>query len=92
MNDGHCVLAITVAATHAHMLTELPAEMGAVRSIVGDAKNASSRAVRQEMPGRIWAGGGDYRRVSDKRHQQRIFEYIVNHSREGAWVWTVQDG
>jgi len=88
----HRVLALTVAATHAHILVELPLEIDRVRTIIGEAKNVASRRVRREMPGRVWSAGGSYRLVETVAHQRRVFGYIRDHVHEGAWVWTYRDG
>jgi len=86
------VLAVAVAATHAHILAELPFELTAARTIIGEAKNVASRRVRREMPGRVWSAGGSYRLVKTVAHQRTVFGYIRDHVHEGAWVWTYRDG
>jgi hypothetical protein len=85
---GHRVLAVAVGGVHAHILAELPAELWEARAVVGQAKRASSRAVRSELPGRVWAGGGRFKAIDSPTYQRRVYRYILGHYAEGAWVWS----
>jgi REP element-mobilizing transposase RayT len=85
------VLVIAVAATHAHILARLPLDPRQLRLVVGDAKRRASRAVKDELPGRIWAGSASFRRIADRAHQVPAFNYILGHGSEGAWVWCFRD-
>lgn len=84
--SGHRVLAVAVGATHAHALVELPLNYSETRRIVGDAKCDSSRAVRTEIPGNVWAAGGSYKIIKDRPHQLRVFHYITKKQGPGACV------
>ncbi|MCE9529856.1 MAG: transposase, partial [Planctomycetes bacterium] len=79
------VLAVAVSTTHAHMLVELPTDIRKVRAIAGQCKTASSHAIRDQIPGRVWAGGGKPIRIDDPEHQRNVFYYILN--QENAWIW-----
>jgi hypothetical protein len=57
------VLAIAVAGIHAHVLVELPDHKKAMKTIVGNCKMKSSHAIRRQMPGRVWGGGGNLKRA-----------------------------
>ena len=88
---GHRVLTVAVGKVHAHALVELPDNILRIRAIVGDAKRRSSRAVRQYLPGSIWAAGGTYKPVESRAHQRRAFRYILYDQGPGAWTWSFQD-
>jgi len=52
---GFRINAISVASTHSHWLVELPLEKKEAWEVVGQAKSAASQAVRETIPGGIWA-------------------------------------
>jgi REP element-mobilizing transposase RayT len=85
---GHRVLGISVSGCHSHILVELPDDVAEIKAIVGEAKRVSSRAVRKEMPGRIWAGGGDFDPVDTKPHLAAALNYILTKQGPGAWTWS----
>jgi REP element-mobilizing transposase RayT len=89
--QSHCVLAISVSGRHAHILVELPDDMQAIRAIIGEAKRKSSRAVKCQMPGRVWAAGGDYDLVDSRSHQRNSFFYILEKQGPGAWTWSYRE-
>lgn len=89
--QGHRLLAISVSGRHAHILVELPDNMSSIRAIIGEAKRKSSRAVKQQMPGRVWAAGGDYDPVDSRVHQRNSYFYILEKQGPGAWTWTYQE-
>ncbi len=84
------VLAIAASAEHVHLLARFPMER--VRRLVGDAKRACSHALRDAIPGAMWAKKCGLRQINDEAHQSAAFAYIVRHADEGAWVWTFRDG
>ena len=84
-------LVIAIAGQHCHVLSELPNNLSETKSIIGHAKRESSRAVKAEMPGKVWAAGGKFIRINDRGYQRRVFDYICRHVQEGAWVWTYRD-
>ena len=92
LDDGHRVLCASVGGRHAHVLVELPDNMPLMRKIVGKAKNRSSRAIKKEMPGRVWGAGGTFKRVRDRSHQVEVFHYILDHASQGAWTWSYREG
>jgi hypothetical protein len=85
------VLVIAVAKVHAHMLVELPDSFSKVRKIIGEAKRAASRAVERQLPGSIWARGGNYKPVKSRAHQTRAYTYILRDQGVSAWTWSFQD-
>ena len=88
---NHEVLAIAVSGQHCHVLAELPQTKSETHKAVGHAKRRSSRKVRNEMPGAVWAAGGKFIVVDNEAYQRRVFEYILRHQQEGAWVWSFRD-
>jgi REP element-mobilizing transposase RayT len=83
---SHRILAIAVAATHCHLLVELPDDLKEIRKIIGECKRKASVAVRKHLPGRVWAHDGKYGKVDTVEHHRNTFNYILN--QEGAWVWS----
>jgi REP element-mobilizing transposase RayT len=79
------ILALSVATTHSHWLVELPAEPKMVRKIVGECKTVSSHAVRDVLPGRVWAFRGGFRRIKDRAHHENVFHYILVQA--DSWIW-----
>ena len=88
---GHEALAIAVSGQHCHVLVELPQNRSEMKSEIGRAKRKSSRAVKGEMPGSVWAAGGKFIVIDSQAYKQRVFEYILRHHQEGAWVWSFRD-
>jgi len=86
------VLVIAVGMHHAHLLVRLPDDYTSVKKVAGQLKQASSHAVREHLPGRLWADGGKPIRIRSRRHQLEVFEYIREHAKEGATVWCFKDG
>jgi hypothetical protein len=86
---GCVVIAGAVAGKHGHFLVQMPYDYRKERSLVGKAKNISSYLLRGEMPGRIWAAGGRFRLIKDRKHQVNVFYYIKKRQGRGAWTWVV---
>lgn len=87
-DEGHRLLALSVGTTHAHLLVELPEDLGLARQIVGRCKNFASRAVRSELPGKVWGEGGNYQEVLSQEYQRTVFRYITEKQEPGAWLWS----
>lgn len=86
--QGYRLLVLSVAVTHVHALVELPDDYKLAKRVAGSWKQASSHAVRQTLPGRVWAEGGVPIDVRSRPHQTHLYQYILDHAaREGAWVW-----
>lgn len=83
------VIALSVGAKHLHALVELPDDYRRERALVGKAKNISSYVVRDDLPGRVWAAGGRFKLIKDRRHQLNVFVYISKRQEKGAWTWTM---
>lgn len=92
IKDGHRITTFAVAKIHAHGLAELPRTLRQVRLIIGEAKRASSRAVRAQLPGSIWAAGLQPTCVNSDDHMRRANDYILYEQGAGAWTWSFHDG
>jgi REP element-mobilizing transposase RayT len=89
--QGYRVLAVAVAKVHAHALVELPRGLTDVKRIVGVAKRRSSRAVKAELPGHVWAAGGTFKIVKGPEHQSAAYGYVLYDQGPGAWTWSFRD-
>jgi hypothetical protein len=87
---GLLVLAVAVGGMHAHVQVELPDDKAKMRQIVGKAKTAACYAVKAQMPGKIWARHGGYKRIKDIAHQRQVHGYIYR--QKDAWVWSYRLG
>lgn len=87
----HHLLALAVTKVHAHLLVELPDNILKVKAIVGEAKRVASRAVKQQLPGSIWAAGGTYKPIKSTDHQRSAYSYILYDQGPGAWTWSFLD-
>ena len=72
--------------------SELPHEIARVSAIVGEAKRVSSRAVKKQLPGTVWAAGGTYKPVITREHERKAYEYILYEQGPDAWTWAFLDG
>lgn len=82
---GIAVRIIAIDAVHAHAL--IRAGEGDAKPMVARAKQRSSHAVVDELPGSIWAQGCEVVRVRDEQHWRTVVDYIANHAIAGATVW-----
>jgi hypothetical protein len=84
---GAQVLAVSMGATHAHVLAKMPP--GPVpREWVGRAKKHSNFVAKDHgWTGKLWAVRGKVTPIKDRAHQLNTFHYILKHVHEGAWVW-----
>jgi len=56
-----------------------------VRKIVGECKTKSSHAIRETLPGKVWAFRGRFIRVKDQGHHRNTYHYIRD--QDDAWIW-----
>ncbi|HEY7086446.1 MAG TPA: hypothetical protein VH518_00075 [Tepidisphaeraceae bacterium] len=85
------LLCVSVSATHVHILVELPIDAKEARRIVGLCKGTASHAVRDVMPGRIFAEGGSYELILNQEHQANVFDYILYKQGRSAFTWSYKD-
>jgi len=81
------VIAASVSKKHAHFLVLMPDDYNRERWIAGKAKQISSYLVREEMPGRVWARGGRFKLIKDRKHQLNVFKYIWKRQERDAFTW-----
>ena len=86
-SQNYRVLAAAVDDCHAHLLVELPSDRRQIKKVVGLWKQAASHAVRDQMPGRVWAEDCDPVPIEDRPHQIRTYRYILGHASQGAVTW-----
>lgn len=87
---GYRVLSLSVSGMHAHFLVELPDSLRAIRHIVGQGKTVASYAIRDVLPGRVWAAAGDFEPVDEKEHQLNAYRYPFK--QKHAWAWCHKRG
>jgi hypothetical protein len=83
---GGFVLSAAVSGQHAHLQAKLlPHE---VRETAGLAKKHAWFELRDhDWKGKLWGKRGKAKRIRDREHHRHVYQYILNHEREGAWVW-----
>ena len=81
----HRVLALAAAGMHTHLLAELPVDLTASKRIIGRCKATASHAIRNTLPGRVWAHDGDFKPIRDYRHHRNAYRYILD--QDDAWIW-----
>lgn len=87
---GAEVLAVAMGATHLHVQARLPAQLARAR--LGYAKrHAWFEARDRGWNGHLWASRSKAIPIRDRRHQLNVFNYILRHADEGAWVWSFRD-
>ena len=84
---GYIVLVVSVSAKHVHIVAELPVDEREFNKIIGKCKNKSSRAVRKQMPGRIWARDDSHKMIRNKPHRRNVFKYVAEEQGPTAATW-----
>jgi REP element-mobilizing transposase RayT len=85
------LLALSCGRAHYHLLGGFSDHE--VRQLVGRAKKNATFDLREcGFEGRAWARKSRPLPVGNRAHQRNVFEYILDHAREGAWVWSFRDG
>src|SRR5205823_12390910 len=67
---GFIVWVVSVSATHAHIVAELPQDLREYNRVLGKAKSDSSRAVKKALPGQVWARKDKHKLLRDERYRQ----------------------
>jgi hypothetical protein len=84
--DGF-VLCVAVALQHVHVLVKLPASR-TPRHWMGLARKHATFEVRNRgWKGKLWGIRGKELPIKDRQHQMAVYQYILNHAAQGAWVW-----
>lgn len=70
-----------------HLLAKMPLDKQAFDRIVARLKSRSSAAVRDTLPGRLWARGNKRVVKDDRSAQLQCMQYISRHADSGTEVW-----
>jgi hypothetical protein len=85
-NLGAFVLCLSVGGQHIHLLIKTP--QGKARDWAGLAKLHAWHVARHRgWRKKLWAKRGKEKSVRDREHQLNVYNYILEHANEGAWVW-----
>jgi hypothetical protein len=88
---GRELLALSLDAVHFHILCRITAER--IREEVGRAKKSASHVLRAYgLPGAVWGKRCAAKPIHDRAHQVNTFNYILEHARQGAWIWSYREG
>ena len=81
------LIAISVSAQHAHLLGKMPVDEA--RRLAGLAKKHAWFELRDnhDWTGKLWGKRGKEVLVTSRQHQLNVYQYIMDHAEEGAWVW-----
>jgi hypothetical protein len=83
---GAFVLCAAVSRQHIHILVKLPRQQARPWSGLAK-KHAWFIARDQGWVGKMWGKRGKQDPVRDRRHQLNVYRYILDHEKQGAWVW-----
>lgn len=84
-------LCLSMGGEHCHLLARL--DYSEIRKIVGRAKLHAYHAVSAEVDRRrIWAKRSRALAITDRQHQKNVYNYILKHREDGAWVWSHREG
>jgi hypothetical protein len=88
--EGALVLCVSASGQHVHALAKMPPALA--RHWVGLAKRHVTFVLHERgWEGLVWAKRSKETPVKDRRHQLNVFDYILRHAREGAWVWSFRE-
>ncbi len=61
-------------------------------AVAGRAKKRATLELREHgWQGKVWAARGKFVSILSSEHQERVYQYILQHRAEGAWVWSALD-
>jgi hypothetical protein len=83
---GAFVLCAAVSRQHVHILAKVPRRQARLWSGLAK-KHAWFIARDHGWVGKMWGKRGKQAPVRDRRHQVNVYRYILDHKKEGAWVW-----
>lgn len=90
LRDQVELIALAVNDHHYHLLARFADRRP--KHWIGRAKMHASMELRSfGLPGRVWAAGCRTLPITDGQHQANVFNYILKHIRQGAFVWTLHD-
>jgi len=84
------VLSIAVSGQHFHL--QFRCQRSVVIATLGELKRHLWYVRRQNAGGkRLWGKGRKIVPIRSREHQRRVFNYIMDHASQGAWVWSYRD-
>lgn len=87
-SQGALVACVAVGGRHVHVLARMP--FGKPRTWMGVAKRHAWFVLRERgWKEKLWGKRGKALPVRDRAHQLNVYRYIMNHAKQGAWVWTM---
>lgn len=91
LHDGIELLALSLDAVHFHILARFRG--WEIRARVGRAKKHAYFLLRDRgHAGEVWTKLTKVTPIHDRDHQINTFNYVCDHGKKGAWVWTFRDG
>ena len=85
------LLDLSLNDVHYHLLARFPDKR--IRWWVGLAKKHASWALSADgLKGTVWGRKCHPTPIGDREHQLNVFDYIKDHVKQGAWVWTFREG
>ena len=89
---GAQLLCLSCSGQHVHLLAKMPPGP-TPRAWIGRAKVQSNFAAKNHgWAGKLWAVRSKVLPVKDRAHQLNVFNYILRHANEGAWIWDFRKG
>ena len=77
---------VAVSSNHVHALMRIDPDR--IVSIIGNIKRSSSHAIRDRIPGRVWAARKHVNPIRDQSYLAQTEQYILAHqSKENAATW-----
>ena len=85
------VACLSVGGQHIHLLVKMP--IGQTRNVIGNAKRHAWFVLREKgWINKLWGKRAKSIPIRDRPHQINVYNYIIEHQNEGAWVWKHSDG
>jgi REP element-mobilizing transposase RayT len=81
------VLVVSCADKHAHIVAELPIDLKHFNRVIGRAKAMSSAAIRERLPGRVWARDDKHDMLRTRSYRHNAYLYVRNKQGPQAAVW-----
>jgi hypothetical protein len=78
---------LAVSGQHVHILAKIPRGVKP-RFLIGlGKKNSNFKLKEHGWQGKLWAKRGRDLPVKGRKYQLSVYRYILDHEKEGAWVW-----
>ena len=84
------VACLSVGGQHIHLLAKMPIEQS--RTLIGSVKQHTWFVLREKgWTNKLWGKKAKSIPIRDRAHQINVYNYIIEHQNEGAWVWKHSD-